>query len=112
MSSILQQAYFRIRCRRQTLVCVFFARAQSIKTAVTSVCSPCVRIGISLSSLQPPAPNNNVRTLMPELRQNFFTKELVIIATERARKPEDLVAPRQEYILPSYVETCPFRPCN
>jgi galactose-1-phosphate uridylyltransferase len=25
---------------------------------------------------------------MPELRQNFFTKEWVIIATERARRPE------------------------
>jgi UDPglucose--hexose-1-phosphate uridylyltransferase len=28
---------------------------------------------------------------MPELRQNFFTKEWVIIATERAQRPEDLV---------------------
>ena len=27
---------------------------------------------------------------MPELRQNFFTKEWVIIATERAKRPEDL----------------------
>ena len=27
---------------------------------------------------------------MPELRQNFFTKESVIIATERARRPEEL----------------------
>jgi len=28
---------------------------------------------------------------MPELRQNYFTKEWVIIATERAKRPEDLV---------------------
>ena len=28
---------------------------------------------------------------MPELRQNFFTKEWVIIATERAKRPEELV---------------------
>ncbi len=30
---------------------------------------------------------------MPELRQNYFTKEWVIIATERAKRPEDLVIP-------------------
>ena len=31
---------------------------------------------------------------MPELRQNFFTKEWVIIATERAKRPEELVTHR------------------
>jgi galactose-1-phosphate uridylyltransferase len=30
---------------------------------------------------------------MPELRQNFFTKEWVIIATERAKRPEELGYP-------------------
>jgi galactose-1-phosphate uridylyltransferase len=29
---------------------------------------------------------------MPELRQNFFTKEWVIIATERAKRPEEYPA--------------------
>ena len=31
---------------------------------------------------------------MPELRQNFFTKEWVIIATERAKRPEELATHR------------------
>ena len=29
---------------------------------------------------------------MPELRQNYFTKEWVIIATERAKRPEELAS--------------------
>ena len=45
---------------------------------------------------------------MPELRQNFFTKEWVIIATERAKRPEELVTHRQPKMVPSRVETCPF----
>ncbi len=49
---------------------------------------------------------------MPELRQNFFTKEWVIIATERARRPEDLVIKRTAQIVPAYVDTCPFCPGN
>jgi UDPglucose--hexose-1-phosphate uridylyltransferase len=49
---------------------------------------------------------------MPELRQNFFTKEWVIIATERAKRPEDLVTHRPAQIVPSFVETCPFCPGN
>ena len=31
---------------------------------------------------------------MPELRQNSFTKEWVIIATERAKRPEELATHR------------------
>jgi len=31
---------------------------------------------------------------MPELRQNFFTKEWVVIATERAKRPEQLIVDR------------------
>jgi UDPglucose--hexose-1-phosphate uridylyltransferase len=31
---------------------------------------------------------------MPELRQNFFTKEWVVIATERAKRPEQLISQR------------------
>jgi len=49
---------------------------------------------------------------MPELRQNFFTKEWVIIATERAKRPEELATHRPVQTVPSFVESCPFCPGN
>lgn len=49
---------------------------------------------------------------MPELRQNRFTKEWVIIATERAKRPEELVLKRESKVVASYVPTCPFCPGN
>ena len=49
---------------------------------------------------------------MPELRQNFFTKEWVVIATERAKRPEQMVVHRPEKTVPSFVPTCPFCPGN
>lgn len=49
---------------------------------------------------------------MPELRQNFFTKEWVIISTERARRPEELVRARPTLNLPAFLESCPFCPGN
>src|SRR5215470_7505715 len=49
---------------------------------------------------------------MPELRQNFFTKEWVIIATERAKRPEELATHRAGQAVPAFVETCPFCPGN
>jgi UDPglucose--hexose-1-phosphate uridylyltransferase len=49
---------------------------------------------------------------MPELRQNFFTKEWVIIATERAKRPEELATHRPAQTVPSFVEACPFCPGN
>ena len=50
---------------------------------------------------------------MPELRQNRFTKEWVIMATERARRPEELRVQREPRPpLPSYSEKCPFCPGN
>jgi len=49
---------------------------------------------------------------MPELRQNFLTKEWVIIATERAKRPEDLVAHHQPKQVEPFVKTCPFCPGN
>jgi UDPglucose--hexose-1-phosphate uridylyltransferase len=49
---------------------------------------------------------------MPELRQNFFTKEWVIIATERAKRPEELATHRPPQSVPSFVEGCPFCPGN
>ena len=47
---------------------------------------------------------------MPELRQNFFTKEWVIIATERAKRPEELATHRPVQAVPAFVESCPFCP--
>src|SRR5271166_6695793 len=49
---------------------------------------------------------------MPELRQNFFTKEWVIIATERAKRPEELAIHRVAQTVPAFVESCPFCPGN
>jgi UDPglucose--hexose-1-phosphate uridylyltransferase len=49
---------------------------------------------------------------MPELRQNFFTKEWVIIATDRAKRPEDLVVPHAPLLVPRYLVSCPFCPGN
>jgi UDPglucose--hexose-1-phosphate uridylyltransferase len=49
---------------------------------------------------------------MPELRQNRFTKEWVIIATERAKRPEEMVVKREPKVVPSFVPTCPFCPGN
>jgi UDPglucose--hexose-1-phosphate uridylyltransferase len=49
---------------------------------------------------------------MPELRQNFATKEWVIIATERAKRPKELARERPAKPLASFVATCPFCPGN
>ncbi len=45
---------------------------------------------------------------MPEMRQNRFTKEWVILATERAKRPDQLVAKREVKKLESYDAKCPF----
>jgi UDPglucose--hexose-1-phosphate uridylyltransferase len=50
---------------------------------------------------------------VPELRQNRFTKEWVIMATERAKRPEEMrVKHDPRPALAHYVETCPFCPGN
>lgn len=49
---------------------------------------------------------------MPELRLNQITKEWVIIATERAKRPEDFKSKARKKRRPSFVETCPFCPGN
>jgi UDPglucose--hexose-1-phosphate uridylyltransferase len=51
---------------------------------------------------------------MPELRQNMATKEWVIIATERAKRPEQFVQPDKERVedRPAYAAGCPFCPGN
>ena len=48
---------------------------------------------------------------MPEIRQNPATKEWVIIATERAKRPEDFItAETVKEQVPDYDENCPFCP--
>lgn len=51
---------------------------------------------------------------MPEFRQNVATKEWVIIATERARRPEDFVGKSRvlTHTKPQHVANCPFCPGN
>ncbi len=47
---------------------------------------------------------------MPELRQNFMTKEWVVIATERAKRPDQMVVKKAAKPAVSFAENCPFCP--
>lgn len=47
---------------------------------------------------------------MPELRQNFMTKEWVVIATERAKRPDQMAVHRQAKAAVSFSQNCPFCP--
>ena len=47
---------------------------------------------------------------MPELRQNFMTKEWVVIATERAKRPDQMAVKREAKPTVSFSEKCPFCP--
>ncbi|MDD5044589.1 MAG: galactose-1-phosphate uridylyltransferase [Candidatus Omnitrophica bacterium] len=50
---------------------------------------------------------------MSELRYNLITRDWVIIATERAKRPKDfLKAGKEKKILPEYRPDCPFCPGN
>ena len=51
---------------------------------------------------------------MSELRQNMATREWVIIASERAKRPEEFVQPAKARIedRPAWAERCPFCPGN
>ena len=50
---------------------------------------------------------------MPEIRQNPATKEWVIIATERAKRPEDFIGGEEnEEPIPDFSPGCPFCPGN
>ena len=49
---------------------------------------------------------------MTELRQDPTTKQWVIIATERARRPQDFVQQSISLTLPPYKADCPFCPGN
>jgi UDPglucose--hexose-1-phosphate uridylyltransferase len=47
---------------------------------------------------------------MPELRQDPTTKEWIIIATERAKRPHDFRSTAKRAAQPAYDEACPFCP--
>lgn len=49
---------------------------------------------------------------MPEFRQNLATKEWVIIAPERAKRPSYSSRKKKKIILPEYEKCCPFCPGN
>jgi UDPglucose--hexose-1-phosphate uridylyltransferase len=50
---------------------------------------------------------------MPELRHNILTQQGVIIATERAKRPEEFAKKNKEKkVIPSFVPTCVFCPGN
>lgn len=49
---------------------------------------------------------------MPELRLNLITREWVIIAKERAKRPEEFRVKSERMALPQFSETCPFCPGN
>lgn len=49
---------------------------------------------------------------MPELRQSRATKDWVIVATERAKRPRDFVGSRPAKHLTEYESECPFCPGN
>jgi UDPglucose--hexose-1-phosphate uridylyltransferase len=49
---------------------------------------------------------------MSELRLNLITREWVIIATERAKKPEEFRKLKNKKNLPEYLDSCPFCPGN
>ncbi|MBI4712825.1 MAG: galactose-1-phosphate uridylyltransferase [Planctomycetes bacterium] len=47
---------------------------------------------------------------MSELRQNLISRDWVIIATERAKRPEEFVKHTRPAPLPDFSEKCPFCP--
>jgi len=50
---------------------------------------------------------------MPEFRQNMVSKEWVIIATERAKRPDQFLQKKEKKKpLPHYSQDCPFCPGN
>ncbi len=50
---------------------------------------------------------------MPEFRQNMVSKEWVIIATERAKRPDQFLQKKEvKASLPAHKEDCPFCPGN
>src|SRR5262245_618821 len=49
---------------------------------------------------------------MPELRYNVITREWVVIATERAKRPDQFTRKEAKKQLPAHDPKCPFCPGN
>lgn len=49
---------------------------------------------------------------MPEIRYNVITGDWVILATERAKRPEDFSHPLEKKMVPTWTAMCPFCPGN
>ena len=49
---------------------------------------------------------------MPELRYNVITRDWVIIATERAKRPDQFKRKTAKKAMPKYEPNCPFCPGN
>jgi UDPglucose--hexose-1-phosphate uridylyltransferase len=49
---------------------------------------------------------------MPELRYNVITRDWVIIATERARRPDQFKRTEARKVMPAFDPKCPFCPGN
>lgn len=49
---------------------------------------------------------------MPELRLNVLTREWVIIAREKSKRPEDFIKPNIKKRHPEFLDTCAFCPGN
>lgn len=49
---------------------------------------------------------------MPQFRQNFITKEWVIIAPERAKRPDQFARKEEKKEKPPFDQKCPFCPGN
>jgi hypothetical protein len=57
-----------------------------------------------------PGPHYSKEAPTPELRQNFMTKEWVVIAVERAKPPDHMAVKREAKPAVSFSENCPFCP--
>ncbi|MBF0559526.1 MAG: galactose-1-phosphate uridylyltransferase [Nitrospirae bacterium] len=49
---------------------------------------------------------------MPELRLNMITREWVIVAKDKLKKPENFIKPDGKRKHPAYLDICPFCPGN
>jgi UDPglucose--hexose-1-phosphate uridylyltransferase len=49
---------------------------------------------------------------MPEIRYNVITREWVVIATERAKRPDQFTRKEPKKVLPAHDPKCPFCPGN
>ena len=49
---------------------------------------------------------------MPEIRHNVLTREWVVIATERAKRPDQFIRKEEKKALPAFEPKCPFCPGN